>query len=81
MFKQKGNINIVNNGNIITRVHDAILFTTLKPNNEEYKRNVYHKGALLWNNQPVIDRNFENYDKFKNNQKRKLLDMLKVPNE
>ena len=50
MFKQKGNVEIVNTRNVRTRAHNALLFTTLKPNSEKYKRNVYYKGALLWNN-------------------------------
>ena len=41
MYKQKLNVNIVNNRNIRTRAHDALLFTTVKPNNEKYKRNVF----------------------------------------
>ena len=34
---------IVNNRNVRTRAHDAILFTTVKPNNEKYKRNIFIK--------------------------------------
>ena len=65
-YKQKGNVDIVNNRSIRTRAHNALLFTTVKPSNEKYKRNVYYKGALWWNNLPVIKRNIEVYDKFKN---------------
>ena len=46
MFKQKTTIHIVNTRNVKTRAHDAILYTTKKPNNEKFKRNVYYKGAL-----------------------------------
>ena len=73
MYKQKLNVNIVNNRNIRTRAHDALLFTTVKPNNEKYKRNVFYKGALLWNNLPVVERNIPTYEKFKTVQKQKLL--------
>ena len=59
MFKQKGNVDIVNTRNVRTRAHDAISFTKNKPNNEKYKRNVLYKGALAWNALPVIERNIE----------------------
>ena len=65
MFKQKGNVNIVNSRNVRTRAHDAILYTTVKPNNDKYKRNVLYKGALAWNNLPAIERNIENYENLK----------------
>ena len=73
MFKQKGNVDIVNTRNIRKRAHDAILYTTVKPNNETYKRNVYYKGALLWNNLIANERNIEMYEKFKNTQKKEIV--------
>ena len=72
MYKQQDNVDIVNNRNVRTRAHDAILFTTIKPNNESYKRNIFYKGAINWNNLPVIERNIPTYEKFKNVQKKKL---------
>ena len=39
----------MNNRNVLTRAHYAILFITEKPNSENYKRNVFYKGALAWN--------------------------------
>ena len=72
MYKQQDNVDIVNNRNVRTRAHDAILFTTIKPNNESYKRNIFYKGAINWNNLPVIERNIPTYVKFKNVQKKKL---------
>ena len=80
MFKQTGNVNIVNTRDVRTRAHDAVLFTTIKPNNGKYKRNVFYKGALVWNALPIIERNIDRYDKFKGVQKKKLLDLLEVPN-
>ena len=46
MYKQKNNVKIVNTRNVRPRAHDATLFTTVKPNNEKYKRNVFYKGAI-----------------------------------
>ena len=76
MFKQKGNVKIVNSRKVRTRAHDAILYTTIKPNNEKYKRNIFYKGALSWNNLPVVERNMENYISFKHTQKQKTLALL-----
>ena len=47
MFKQRHNNCIVNNINVHTRIHDAILFTTVKPNSEKYKNNALYEGANL----------------------------------
>ena len=79
MFKQKHNVNIVNNRDVRTRAHEAPLFTTVKPNNEKYKRNVYYKGALSWHSLTVAERNQQDYVKFKSSQKIKLLLELNVP--
>ena len=73
MYKQQGNANIVNTRNVRTRAHDGILFTTIKPNNENFKRNVFYSGALSWNSLPVDDRNTLTYDKFKILQKKKII--------
>ena len=78
MYKQQDNLDIVNTRDVRTRAHDALLFITVKPNNEKYKRNVYYKGALTWNNLPVNERNIDNYEKFKNVQKKKLLALLDI---
>ena len=59
-----------------TRAHDAILYTTIKPNNEKYKRNIFYKGAITWNNLPVMERNIVVYEKFKKLQKKNLFDLL-----
>ena len=61
MFKQKSNVNIVNNRKVCTRMHDAIVFTTFKPNSEKYKRNVLYKGALAWNSLSVAIRKSQTY--------------------
>ena len=79
MFKKKGNMTIVNNRNVRTRAHDAILFITVKPNNEKCKRSVLYKRALSWNSLPVNERNIEKYENFKTVQKKKLLTILNVP--
>ena len=47
MYKQKTNLGIVNTRNISTRIHDAIIFTTKKPNSEKYKLNVFIKVQWL----------------------------------
>ena len=41
MYKNKSNVNILNNRNIPTRLHDAPVFITIKPTCEKYKANVF----------------------------------------
>ena len=61
MFKQKNNPEIVNTRNTCTRLHDAVVFTTLKPNSKKYKINVFYKGAIAWNELSVVVRNSQTY--------------------
>ena len=70
MFKNKSNNKYVNNRNVRTRLHDAPVFITIKPNIEKYKNNVFYYGAVKWNNLPVNVRNIETYDKFKSTLKK-----------
>ena len=65
MFKQKHNVTIVNNRNVHTRAHEALLYTTLKPNSEKYKNNVFYKGALAWNSLSVQIRKTQTYSSLK----------------
>ena len=53
VVKQKHNSIKVNKRYVCTRAHDAILYTTKKPNIAKYKRNVFYKGALVWNSLSV----------------------------
>ena len=46
MFKQKNNVEIVNNRHICTCANDALMFRTVRPNSKKYKTNVFYKGAL-----------------------------------
>ena len=46
MYKQRTNVQIVNTRNVCTPMHDALLFTTEKPNSEKYKKNVLYKGPI-----------------------------------
>ena len=61
MFEQKSNHNIVNNREICTRAHDAVLFTNVKPKSEKYKTNILYKGALAWNSMSVAIRKSQTY--------------------
>ena len=70
MFKQQSNLDIVNVRLVNTRAHDATVFTTLRPKNETYKRNVYYRGAITWNQLSVDVRNTADFQNFKLQQKR-----------
>ena len=54
-------MSLVNSIVINTRAHDALLFTTVRPNSEKYKNNVLYKGAILWNARSPTLRNIESY--------------------
>ena len=56
---------IVNTRNFATRMHDAVLYTTRKPNSEKYKKNVLYKGALSWNGLSVAIRRSQKYTTLK----------------
>ena len=72
MYKQQTNLEIVNMRKVNTRAHDALLFTTKKPNNEKYKQNVFYRGAVSWNGLPVPERVIPGFKEFKAKQKQKL---------
>ena len=76
MFKSKNNPKRLNNRNVHTRLHDAPVFITSKPNNEKFKANVFYNGAISWNGLPVHIRNIETYTVFKNTQKKWALSQL-----
>ena len=70
MYKNRLNVKFLNVRNIPTRLHDAPVFKTEKPNSEKYKANVFYSGAVLWNELPVHVRNIDSYPIFKNKQKK-----------
>ena len=70
MYKQQGNMVIVNRRNVNTRAHDALLLTTQKTNNEKYKQNIFYRGTISWNNLPAIERNINDFKLFKEKQKK-----------
>ena len=47
MFKQTNNKRIVDERNIRTRAHDAVLFNTNMPKCEKFKNNIFYYGARL----------------------------------
>ena len=73
MYKQKNNLSIVNTRKIATRIHDATLFTTIKPNSEKYKMNVLYKGAMAWNSLSVNIRKSQTYISLKDVLNEKLI--------
>ena len=78
MYKQKSNVDILNSRIINTRMHDALVFITNKPNSEKYKNNVLFKGPILWNSRTVEERNIQSYETLKNILKKEIL-KLTVP--
>ena len=76
MYKYKNNELYVNKRNIRTRLHDAHVFKTTKPDCERFRNNVFYCGAVKWNSLSVADRNIDSYLKFKQVQKRWALQKL-----
>ena len=69
MHKQSHKKELLKKRKIRTRLHDAPVFMTYKPNNEKARQNVLYRGANAWNLLTSSDRNF-NFNDFKRNMKR-----------
>ena len=59
MHKQTSKFDLLKKPNRCTRLHNAPVFDTYKPNNEEVKSNVLYRGAISWNKLPASERNME----------------------
>ena len=71
MHKQTDNQTLHKDKKVKTRLHNALVFKTYKPNNEKAKANVFYRGAMLWN---TLGANYRNMDleEFKLYQKQQL---------
>ena len=65
MFKQKDNFELVKIPVRNTRLNDATVFETARPNIEKYKCNPLYRGAVPWNSLTVEIRNYADYPGFK----------------
>ena len=77
MYKRLGNIDLINRGNIRTRLHDAIVFTTYKPNSEKSRQNVIYRGALEWNKLNKEQRLLANFKSFKSSKRKFMSNLLR----
>ena len=59
MHKQTKNIDLIKKTNVRTRLHQAPVFKTYKPNNEKARQNILYRGACLWNEKPSDIRNLD----------------------
>ena len=48
-YKQTKNVNLLKKAKRKTRLHQAPVFKTYKPNSEKVKQNVLYRGATSWN--------------------------------
>ena len=71
MHKCKHNDQLLKTQEIRTRLHNATVFYTYKPNNEKARSNVFYRGAIEWNKLPANNRNLD-IDDFKQLQKKHL---------
>ena len=65
MYKQKNDFDLIKIPIRNTRLNDAVIFNTVRPNIEKFKCNPLYKGAVLWNSLSVELRNCEDYTSFK----------------
>ena len=59
MYKQTKNKDLIKKTNVRTRLHQAPVFKTYKPNNEKARQNILYRGTSLWNEQPSNVRNLD----------------------
>ena len=76
MFRQKDNTDLVIVRDIRTRRHDAVVYETVKPNLEMYKKGCIYRGIQLWNNLPAEIRNINTFILFKESQKKEMYGYL-----
>ena len=68
MHKSSDKEHLLKQTGIRTRLHDAPVFNTYKPNNEKVKLNVLYRSVLSWNMLDADVRNM-NFNDFKKLQK------------
>ena len=59
MHKQTNHVNLIKETNVWTRLHQAPVFKTYKPNSEKARQNILYRGACKWNALPANDRYLE----------------------
>ena len=57
MHKQKGNNDFLKQTIVRTRLHQAAVFKSYKPNTDKARQNIMYRGALIWNSLSAQDRN------------------------
>ena len=74
MFKQKDNQELKIQREIRTRRHDAIIYETVRPNLEKYKKGSIYRGIDEWNRLNPEIRNTIDFNEFKTAQKKLMMD-------
>ena len=64
MHRLKNCDNLLRKSNVNTRLHQAPVFWSYKPNNERARLNVFYRGALSWNSLTANERNLD-FNEFK----------------
>ena len=54
MHKQTKNKDLIKKTTVRTRLHQAPVFKTYKPNEEKARQNTLYRGACLWNDLPPM---------------------------
>ena len=76
VFKRKFNPNYLHVPNRQLRMHEAPVFIEYQSQNATFERSVLYRGAKLWNQLTVEERNMQDYGKFKINRKLSMLNNI-----
>ena len=76
VYKRAHDPEYTQGGNRNLRRFEAPILKELKSNNKNFERSIIFQGSLVWNKQPVKDRNTATHKSFKKRQKCKLNALL-----
>ena len=65
VYKRAHSREYTDGGNRNLRRYDAPILKEIKSNNKSFERSILYQGALVWNKQPVDDRNITTHKLFK----------------
>ena len=77
MYKRKDIPRYIQTQNRLLRLYEAPVFIEHQSQNATFERSILYKGSKAWNLLPVDIRNTQNYDIFKKNHKKNMLNDIR----
>ena len=77
MYKRKSDPKYVLNPNRQLRRYEAPVLVEYQSQNATFERSIIFKGAKAWNQLPINVRNIQNYDTYKRNSKKSMLNHIR----